>query len=373
MTAEHSQADQPLAALGERRIIAELIKPIFTRSGNVIRGIGDDTAALQVTPGCELLVTTDPCPVPVVAILGDDDLWHWGRLTHVISLSDLAASGAKPLGMVVSTIMPEGMSVARYVRYLEALEHYAQIWGCPVIGGNIKDGDEFSSCSTALGEAPIGWSMTRSGMRPLDAVYVVGSIGHFWSAVLTRMNSWNDIEASYSAIFQKALYEPTPRVAEGQVLGESRRVSACIDASDGLGAALEQLVTANGYNIVIDQSLFDIEPCVRDVANRRGLHPLALALAWGDWQLVFSGRQEDVEVLADKIRSLGSPCQLIGYVDSAAGDGLITKTASGEFRQIRSFASERFRESSYFTHGLESYVHLLELGPYLDSCSVQIR
>jgi len=182
------------------------------------------------------------------------------------------------------------------------------------------------------------------------------------------MHSWDDIEGMYSEIFQKALLEPVPRLREGRLLATSGHTTSCIDASDGFGAALELLAASNSLDILLDESLVPIPSCVAQVAAREKLDPLSLALSWGDWQLVFTASPENADELVRSINELGSPCHRVGKVSvSREGRLLLTSGDLGTARPIRSFGSERFTASSYFTHGLESYVELLRLGPFLDS------
>src|SRR5436309_761620 len=108
-----------LRDLGERRIVKELIAPRFPQSEDQMMGIGDDCAVIPMcSPDQVLVMTTDPCPTPVVCLIEREDYYHYGRLTALINVSDLAAMGAKPIGLLISTIMPEDMRVADYERFL---------------------------------------------------------------------------------------------------------------------------------------------------------------------------------------------------------------------------------------------------------------
>src|SRR5712671_5686858 len=116
------QSELKLRDLGERRILREIIYPRFSSFDGQIVGIGDDCAILPSPPiGHALVVTTDPCPTPVVCMVERPDMYHYGRMTILINVSDLAAMGAQPLGIVVSTVMPEDMSVREFDRFLDGI------------------------------------------------------------------------------------------------------------------------------------------------------------------------------------------------------------------------------------------------------------
>ena len=106
------KSDLQLQELGEHRIIEEVIEPEFLSSEDVTLGIGDDCAILNLRPGHDsIVVSTDPCPLPVAWMLGDQDYSHYGWYTMIINVSDIASMGATPYGIMVATVMPPEMKV----------------------------------------------------------------------------------------------------------------------------------------------------------------------------------------------------------------------------------------------------------------------
>src|ERR1017187_9544218 len=117
---QEEQQSQVLGTLGERTILSDIIMPRIALGEAGADGIGDDCAEIAVPPaGHTILATTDPCPSPVAFVLGDHDYWHYGRMTVLINVSDLAAMGAKPIGILVSTVMPNDMLINDYQRFLD--------------------------------------------------------------------------------------------------------------------------------------------------------------------------------------------------------------------------------------------------------------
>ena len=88
-----------LQDLGERRIVEEVLAPRYAAASP---RFGDDCATVHLRDNDHLLVTTDPCPPPMSAHLGFPDLYYAGWLLATINLSDLAAAGADPLGLLTS-------------------------------------------------------------------------------------------------------------------------------------------------------------------------------------------------------------------------------------------------------------------------------
>ncbi|NEQ55132.1 MAG: thiamine-phosphate kinase [Leptolyngbya sp. SIO3F4] len=353
---------QTLGDLGERRIVRELIFPRFPKAEGHIMGIGDDCAVLPNLPADQnLVITTDPCPTPIVCLIETPDYFQYGRLTMLINVSDLAAMGAKPLGIVVSTVMPEIMPVADYERFLDGLKDASHEWSCPIIGGNIKDGPEFTATGTAIGAIKHECMMRRMGAKSGDRVCVIGEMGLFWAALITRLLPDISLDISHHHTLDKSLYRLSARVKEGQALAEARSVTSCMDSSDGVGACLQELASVNQVDIVIDSQSLMPHPSVKQVAARAAIDVRKLMLSWGNWELVCTVPSQNVDRVRQLIEGLGTSFSDIGEV--AHGTGKVWLNEGSKLDLLNNFSSERFSNRSYFTHGLEAYFDFLKTEP----------
>ena len=307
-----------------------------------------------IAPGEHVAVTIDPCPVPVVCLLDGMDYYHYGWLTAVINVSDLAAMGARPIGITVSTVMAPEMKVGDFERFLDGLVAATSAFECPVLGGNIKDGEHFDAVGSAFGSVDPTKAMRRTGLRESDRICVVGEMGLFWAAVLSKLNAKDsDLPPS----LRQSLYRPVPRVQEGQALASTGAVTACVDSSDGVGACLRELAVRNGVDLVIDAPSLWAHEDVSRIASALDVDARKLMLSWGNWELVCGIRRSRLGAAQDAVAARGGTMRDIGEVTS--GNGIVWfKDASG-LAPLADFASRRFAESSYFTHGLESYVTTL--------------
>lgn len=347
-----------LRDLGEGKLVRELIQPRFPSSEAQVVGIGDDCAVLQpLLPDHAFVVTTDPCPLPVVCVLEQPDYYHYGWLTSVINVSDLAAMGARPVGMVVSLVMREDMALSDFERYLDGLADAATAWRCPVVGGNVKDGTDFHATATAFGSIDVRHLMRRDGARPGDAVVVIGDMGRFWSAVLLRLTPMALVHRTHRSDVECALYSPVPRVTVGCALAPTGFITSCIDASDGVSDSLFKLAAASGVDIIVENETLIPKASVQAVASAIRLDPRKLMLTWGDWQLVATVRPSSIDAVRRIATSLGDPVHVIGHVERGGGDvRLRDGTKEGT---LTNFTSERFTPASIFTHGLGAFRDLL--------------
>jgi thiamine-monophosphate kinase len=279
----------------------------------------------------------------------------------LINVSDLAAMGAQPVGLLVSTVMPESMAVQEYERFLDGLADASREWGCPVLGGNIKDGPQFTATGSALGVVESGLVMLRTGATPGDRVFVIGTLGFFWSACLARLNTTTTLYHGYVQELNEALYRPQPRIREGIALARTRSVTSCMDSSDGVIGCLRELAMRNGVNIVVESDLLRPHPAVKEVASTAGIDVRKLMLSWGDWQLVCTVRSQATCQIRDLMQSLGTACFDIGEVQ--AGEGTVYLREGDRLEEVTNFANERFSGTSFFTHGLEAYIDFLRSQP----------
>src|SRR5262249_34178470 len=262
-----------LIDLGEQKILSSIVFPSIARSAAGSAGLGDRFALFQVQgapEGTALVATIDPCPLPLIFELFDPDYWHYGWMTAVINLSDLAAMGADPAGILISTVMPNEMSAHDYGRFWDGLIEASDKWHCKVLGGNVKDGSEFSAEGAAFGWCTKSSVLQRTGSAEGDLVYVVGDMGHFWSSILYKLRASDlDLTEEESEQVCLALSRPVPRVQEGKALAASGLVTACMDASDGVLGALIELGRVNQ----LDVDLIELEPSslVRKVSSRLGV------------------------------------------------------------------------------------------------------
>lgn len=353
---------QTLRDLGERRIVRELIASRFPAVAGHIIDIGDDCAVIPVPSQDQALVlTTDPCPAPVICLIETTDYYHYGRLTVLINVSDLAAMGATPLALLVSTVMPEDMKVSDYERFLDGLAEASLEWSCPIVGGNIKDGPSFTATGSAVGAIKTEFVMRRKGAIPGDRVCVIGEMGFFWAAALSRLVPNVQLDTGQRDSLDRAWYRPVARIKEGMVLAESQCATACMDSSDGVIGCLYELAQVNQVDIVVRSESLQPFPAVSRVAEAAGIDARKLMLSWGDWELVCTVHPEALYRVKLLMESIGTTCTDIGEV--CAGAGKVWFEQEGKLGTLTNFASERFCGTSIFTHGLDAYLDFLRAEP----------
>lgn len=328
-----------LGDLGERGIQEKVFRPRY----GATEGFGDDSAFLaEVKTPAELVATTDSCPTPLVNLLREPDLYHAGWLLATINLSDLAAAGAEPLGLVVNYTLPKATTVREFERLLDGVDDCCAAHGTKVAGGDIRDGEVVQLTATAIGRCAPGTRLRRTGARAGDRLLLAGSPGYLWAAALLETGRATLPEAAADEVWQRAC-RPEAQLKAGQALAASGLARAAMDISDGLFATVRTLCEANGLGAAVTGE-FELDERVASVAEQCGLPAFALAQTWGDWGLVVAAKADDVELVTKALRGEGVAAQEIGTLTA---DGQLT--AGPENVRWQGTAQERFSPSSW--HG----------------------
>jgi thiamine-monophosphate kinase len=350
-------AEVTLGSLGERRIVQELLGRRYAG----VRQFGDDAAMLPLVPEeglGSLVATTDPCPPPMAAALGATDLYFTGWLLATINLSDLAAVGAKPLGLLTSLVLPATMPVADFERLLDGVDECSSKCGTSVVGGNLKEGPVVDVSATAIGICADREPISRSGGAPGDAIVVIGDLGSFWAGVLGVRKDYLDL-ATPSPLLNNVL-TPVPKVRVMNDLADRSLVRAAIDNSDGLYPSLMQLATASDASVRVDASQLEFDPAVAEMAARLDVAPIRLALGWGDWQVIIACDAASLAEVRACAETHGVGATHIGDLTEGTGVRLVVDGAEGSMLALE---SERFAADSWFSSGLDGYITEMLEGP----------
>jgi thiamine-monophosphate kinase len=266
------------------------------------RALADDAAVLEV--GGETLVLTHDMMVEGVHFLRGQDPADVAWKLVAVNLSDLAAKGAEPLGVLLGYQL--GGDDARFVDGLrEALDAFA----VPLLGGDTVGGDGPQALGlTAIGRATHRPVPSRAGARPGDAVWITGPVG-------AAMIGFDAVRSGlHDPASLRAFCRPTPLLAEGRALAP--HVTAMMDVSDGLLLDAARLAAASGACVALDCAALPVAPQAHAAGRAEE------ALRWGDdYQLLFTlpaGR--DSPVLAHGIGAVHEPGQFPVLLDGAPPD-----------------------------------------------------
>jgi len=163
----------------EFEAIAALFRPL-TGGAPEAAELLDDAAFLPARPGYELVITKDAI-VEGVHFLPDDPPDLVARKLLRVNLSDLAAKAAEPFGYVLAVAWPGRWGARERAAFARGLADDQAEFGVRLLGGDtVSTPGPMTASVTALGYAPEGRAVRRSGARPGQGVYVSGTIGDGW-------------------------------------------------------------------------------------------------------------------------------------------------------------------------------------------------
>jgi thiamine-monophosphate kinase len=338
-----------LLSLGERLITDAIL---YSRYGKQ-PDFGDDCSIIPITKSKCLVATIDPCPYPMSWILGYKDYYYFGWLLATINLSDIAAMGAKPIGILTSYILPNKTKIEEFSRLLDGIDAACRQAGTKVIGGNIKESKTISCEAVALGYCAPNRLIRRKGAKVEDSVVVIGDMGLFWSGVLKSQYKIQLATKENNKVMSN-IFTPRAKIKEGQIISRYKLLSSAMDNSDGLYPSVKELAVRNSVDIHLDFSKIKWDATVLKISDLVKIDPLRLAIGWGDWQLVGTVPKDKYDQLVDKMSEINTPVYTIGKVMS--GSGCVKLRYEQEFGEMSPIDSERFSKKSWFTKGIDAYI-----------------
>jgi thiamine-monophosphate kinase len=297
----------------------EIIRRYFKRQqlqrNDVIAGIGDDAALLQVPADSELVVCMDTL-VAGVHFPEDTPAAAIGHKALAVNLSDLAAMGATPTWATLSLTLPDS-DPAWLEDFSQAFFRLADRHGVQLVGGDTTRGP-LSVTVQAHGLVPRGTALRRQGAQPGDRIYITGTLGD--AGLALQLGDHAD-----TALRQRLDY-PQPRVTAGLLLRDY--ASAAIDVSDGLLADLGHLLEADQQGASLGASI-NIDALPRSAVfaattQQPGLIQqdlfYALPLSAGDdYELCFSVPEPSCEVMEAALLNQAIACTAIGIIEQQSG------------------------------------------------------
>ncbi len=232
-----------------------------------------------------MVVTTDMLHRTTDFVEGMTD-WQAGWMSAAVTLSDIASMGAAPKYLLIAVGLDDWKSLSGV---MQGAQDCCTRFGATIIGGDIDRHGELTVVTTGLGLVARDSIVRRKGARPGDLICITGTPGQ----AQARLDGYLQ--------FEKALFEPQPRVEEGQQLGRAG-VSAMMDDSDGIALSLYDLAGINGCGFAIDTKKLPLAPGIPpEQARELALH------GGGDYELIFT-------IAPDKFPVAGVLSTVIGTV-----------------------------------------------------------
>jgi thiamine-monophosphate kinase len=261
----------------------EIITEGFKRSPWQKNKLQESDCELIGIPGSNLIIalTTDSIVEEIERGLYSDP-YLIGWMTVIVNLSDLSAAGAEPIGILLNETLPPGLDAAFLGKLQNGIQEACEQHGIHVLGGDTNFSSKMQMSGCALGVIRDGSILTRVGCKPGDYFFSSGKLGQGSSYALLKM-AGKDGDSLNSTLFK-----PKARIKEGQLL--RKYASCCMDTSDGLIPAIDQLMRLNSTGFLFETEIEKfLYPGTLKVATETEIPPwMMLAGPHGEFELIFT-------------------------------------------------------------------------------------
>ena len=310
---------------GEFALIDRLSRLVPSRSPDLIVGIGDDAAVLKTADAdWYQLVTSDLLVENQHFNLSWSGPEEIGFKAVEANVSDIAAMGGEPTGMLISLVLPTETPVETAEALYRGMGRSCRRNAVTVIGGDTTRGAVITISITLMGKVPAAQVCLRRHAQTGDLIGVTGPLG---------------ASAAGLALMQRSLPTP-PYLRRKHLVPECRldaapllapRVHAMIDISDGLAPEVGHICRQSGVGARIAAEKIPLHPEVTAAAATLGRESLEFALGGGeDYELLFTIAPGKLEPL----RRTGLNFFIVGEITDAA-DGLVLVGSDGTARPLQ--------------------------------------
>lgn len=295
----------------------EIIRQYFSQaSPTSVLGVGDDAAIVAVSPGKELVVSTDTL-VSGQHFFEDTDPYKLGHKSLAVNLSDMAAMGATPRWAMLALTLPKPLiqeNTQWLDQFAKGFYSLAQEHQVELIGGDTTCGP-LNICVQIMGEIEQGKGLLRSRAQANDDIWVSGCLGDAAMA-LAHEQQRLVLQSDELAQCLSALLTPTPRIKLGQQL--TKYAHSAIDISDGLLADLGHILECSDVGATVKINTMACSTVLQKYLPQA--QAINCWLAGGDdYELCFTAppiNRDEIERISTE---LSIPLTCIGKITDAKG------------------------------------------------------
>lgn len=265
--------------IGERELIR--------RISEILGGIVNDDCAVIDAGERYLVATTDMLhrQTDFPEIMSP---WQIGWMTVAVNLSDVAAMGAQPAGVLIAAGLPKDADLYFIDELFSGFGDCAAYYGTKVLGGDTDSHQELTLTGCAFGFVEKDLVLRRSGARVGDLLCTTGALGGAGAGL------WAWKQGDLENKFIEKLLEPEPRLKEGRALARSRAVTAMMDNSDGLALSLSDLSEVSRIGFVVREEALPVAEGIEQMVGHEEAVEMVMS-AGGDFELIFTVKPEGLE------------------------------------------------------------------------------
>jgi len=355
--------------LGEKKLIELIIeksKNLYNESSEGFFGdgdskfyLGDDSALIQVQNDYYNLNNNDSYLIATTDLLIQKShfpkqmsYFQMGFKAVTVNVSDLAAMGAKPIGVLISLAIPKKLKLTFFKELIDGILTACSYYKIPLVGGDTNQNEEIIISGTALGEVKKEKALFKAGFEDGDLIAISGELGlsalgfEIFNSKLSptqikKLLANDKLGDILDLAAQKALH-PIARINEGIILSDF--ASSATDITDGLASELYELYNSNkkrDSNSKLGMTIYEDKlPILDEIAKISKIlkvNPLEMILHIGeDFELLFTINKDNLSKLdkLNKVKKNKFDFHIIGEINKK--DTVEINVLNGDFKKLSS-------------------------------------
>lgn len=286
-----------------------ILKQIHTKRDEVLigAGVGEDCAILMLEEDEVFVVSTDPVTAAEK---------NAGRLAVIVASNDLASSGAEPIAVFISALLPEGAEEAQLRELMAEAEKTCSELKIQIAGGHTEVTRAVNRpilTVTGIGKAKKSRMITTKGAKPGQDVVLSKWIGLEGTAILANEKETELLKRYPSYLIEEAkTFERFLSIVPEAAIAGKSGVTAMHDVTEGgIFGALWELAESSGVGLEIDLKKIPIRQETVEICEFFELNP---------YELISSGSllmaADDGLELVRRLEQEHIPAAVIGKVRS---------------------------------------------------------
>jgi thiamine-monophosphate kinase len=336
------EARTEISSLGEFGLIKRINKGIKNILPDTIKGIGDDTAVIDLNTEYGLL-SSDMLLEGVHFDLTFFPLKHLGYKAIAINVSDIAAMNGVPRQVTVNLALSNRFSVEAIDELYEGMKAACSDYNVDLVGGDTSSSLSGLFISVSVfGKVNKDKVTYRNTAKPNDLLCVTGDLGGAYLGLqllerekqvfLANPNMQPELDG-HDYVIQRQL-RPEARMDVIYELAEAGVLpTSMIDVSDGLASDLLHICAQSGVGAVVFEERLPIDDYTFLAATELNIGPITAAMNGGeDYELLFTVPQHAYDLIKNNPK-----ITFIGYITDkkeeivlhTKGDNRVPITAQG--------------------------------------------
>lgn len=312
-----------IGKLPEAVLKRSVLTQLHTRRDEVqlSAAIGEDCAALALEADEMMVLSTDPITASTAEI---------GTLAVQVTLNDLASSGAEPVGIMVTLLLPPDTTEDAVRQVMMQMEKDCADANVEIMGGHTEVTDAVNRILVSVcgvGKVKKDSLVTTAGVRPGMDLIATKWIALEGTAILAKGRETELLKRFPEELIQKAKEMGDHlSVRREAAVAVQVGVGAMHDVTEGgIYGALWEFAEASGVGLVVELKKIPIRQETIEICEYFGLNP---------YELISSGcmlmATEHGEELVQSLQAEGIPASIIGKA-TVGNDRIIENNGEKRF------------------------------------------